>query len=305
MTYQAKNFALNPLQWVASADGWIDPTLAPPLLQRLKTIAEAGFTKIQSDVPGDMSTAQFAQALNEYGIEPGPGYIAIKIAEEAVDESEAVAIAHARAHTVAKQHAELGVPVVFLAMGMAKDAVRVQYPAVGYDFQADRLNRVRDLLASTAEIVSSYGVRPAFHPHVGTWAETEGETRFILDTVDTSILGFGPDIGHLSWAGADVRKLIRDYGDRVCGIHVKDHRAEIAEQSRSQRWDYRKTVLAGLWVEPGHGTENIDDVLSALPADWSGTVMIEVDRGAQETPEASIALCGEWAAASARRSATV
>ena len=103
---------------------------------------------------------------------------------------------------IAEQHAELGVPTMFLAMGMAKDAVRVARPAVGQDADQDRLERVRDLLAETAGIIRAEGITPAFHPHVGTWAETEEETRFILDTVDASVLGFGPDMGHLAWAGA-------------------------------------------------------------------------------------------------------
>ncbi|EKT76814.1 xylose isomerase domain-containing protein [Rhodococcus opacus M213] len=297
MTYSPKNFALNPLQWVASADGWIDPSLAPDLETRLRTIAAAGFTSIQSDVPADMSAADFGRALAAHGIAPGPGYIPVKIAEDLANEATATAAAHERARTVAAQHAELGIPVVFVAMGMAKDAVRVAHPAIGYNPDETRLERVRDLLASTAEVVTGFGIRPAFHPHVGTWAETEEETRFVLDTVDSSVLGFGPDIGHLSWAGADTRKLIADYADRVAGVHVKDYRKDIAERGRTEGWTYQQTVLAGLWVEPGHGTDDIDDILSVLPDDWNGTVLIEVDRGAQATPEESIALCGKWIAA--------
>lgn len=297
MMYRLKNFALNPLQWVASPDGWIDPTLAPDLDTRLRTIAAAGFTSIQSDIPGAMSATDFARALAVHGISPGPGYTPVRIADDPADDAEATAAAHERAHTVAAQHAELGIPVIFLAMGMSKDAPRVIHPAVGFDHDDARLERVRDLLASTADIITGYGIRPAFHPHVGTWAETESDTRFILDTVDSSVLGFGPDIGHLSWAGADTRKLIADYADRIAGVHVKDYREDVAERARAEGWDYRKTVLAGLWVEPGHGTDDIADVLSVLPEEWDGTVMIEVDRGAQDTPEASIALCGEWATA--------
>ncbi|MDW6064416.1 TIM barrel protein [Streptomyces sp. FXJ1.4098] len=108
-----------------------------------------------------------------------------------------------------------------------------------------RLERVRDLLAEIAGIIRAEGIAPAFHPHVGTWAETEEETRFVLDTVDASVLAFGPDMGHLAWAGADAAQLVRDYADRVASVHIKDLDLGLAAQAREAGWDYRKTVLAG------------------------------------------------------------
>lgn len=293
--YKVRNIALNPLQWVASPDGWIDPSLAPTLETRLQTIAEAGFTSIQSDIPVGMSAREFADTLGAFGITPGPGYLPVRLPEEQPDVDDASAATAEKARRLADAHAELGIPVAYLAMGMAKDAPRVAHPGVGYDHDQDRLERVRDLLAETAEIFTARGVRPAFHPHVGTWAETEADTRFVLGTVDDSILGFGPDIGHLAWAGADVTALLTDFGDRIAGVHVKNFRPEVIEQGRAEGWDYRATVRAGLWVEPGLGADTIQSVLSVLPDGWPGTVMIEVDRGAQSTPEESIALCGRWA----------
>lgn len=187
-------------------------------------------------------------------------------------------------------------PTMFLAMGMAKDAVRVAHPAVGQDADRDRLERVRDLLAETAGIIRAEGITPAFHPHVGTWAETEEETRFVLDTVDASVLGFGPDMGHLAWAGADAAQLVRDYADRVASVHIKDLDLNLAAQAREAGWDYRRTVKAGLWSEPGHGNADIEGFVDALPDGFDGWLIIEVDRGAQPTPEESVRKCGEWAA---------
>jgi len=172
----------------------------------------------------------------------------------------------------------------------------VAHPAVGHDARQDRLEQTRDLLAEIAGIIRAEGITPAFHPHVGTWAETEEETRFVLDTVDASILGFGPDMGHLAWAGADAAQLVRDYADRVASVHIKDLDLAVAERARTEGWDYRKTVLAGLWSEPGHGNADVDGFLQALPTDFDGWLVIEVDRGAQPTAEDSVRLCGEWAA---------
>ncbi|MGY0056721.1 sugar phosphate isomerase/epimerase family protein [Streptomyces sp. LZ34] len=295
MKIRQDRLAINPLQWVASADGWIDPTLAPPLDRQLAVIRDAGIKALHSAVPGDLTPQEYAARLADHGISPAPGYVAVRLTE---DETERQAFRDTAAR-VAEQHAALGVDTVFLAMGMAKDAERVARPAVGHLADRGRLERVRDLLAEIAGIIRAQGITPAFHPHVGTWAETEEETRFVLDTVDASVLAFGPDMGHLSWAGADAERLVRDYADRVASVHIKDLDLGLAAKAREAGWDYRKTVLAGLWSEPGRGNADIEGFVGALPEAFDGWLIVEVDRGARPTPEESVRLCGEWAAAHA------
>jgi inosose dehydratase len=292
MTIRPDRIAINPLQWVASPDGWLDPALAPSLEHQLRTISDAGITAVHSAVPADMAAEDYAAALADHGLTAAPGYVPVRLS---VDEAEKRQF-RANAARIADEHAALGVPTVFLALGMAKDAARVAHPAVGHDGRRDRLEQARDLLAEIAGIIRAAGITPAFHPHVGTWAETDEETRFVLDTVDASLLGFGPDIGHLAWAGADAAQLVRDYADRVASVHIKDLDLGVASRAREEGLDYRGSVLAGLWSEPGHGGADIDGFVRALPADFDGWLIIEVDRGAQQTPEESVRLCGQWAA---------
>jgi inosose dehydratase len=292
MTIRPDRIAINPLQWVASPDGWLDPTLAPSLEHQLRTIRDAGITAVHSAVPADMAAEDYAAALADHGLTAAPGYVPVRLSEDEADKRQL----RANAARVADEHAALGVPTVFLALGMAKDAARVAHPAVGHDARRDRLEQARDLLAETAGIIRAAGITPAFHPHVGTWAETDEETRFVLDTVDDSLLGFGPDIGHLAWAGADAVQLVRDYADRVASVHIKDLDLAVASRAREEGLDYRGSVLAGLWSEPGHGGADIDGFVRALPEDFDGWLIIEVDRGAQQTPEESVRLCGQWAA---------
>ena len=105
----------------------------------------------------------------------------------------------------AKRHAAvqaaLGNTEVFIANGLAP--ARRDTPAVGADADDRRLQAVIDRLGAAAEAITSEGVRPALHPHVGTWIETEAETESVLAAVPDTVLGFGPDTGHLTWAGMD------------------------------------------------------------------------------------------------------
>jgi diguanylate cyclase (GGDEF)-like protein len=52
--------------------------------------------------------------------------------------------------------------------------------------------------------------------------ETEHELRTVLDGVGPDLLAFGPDTGHMSWAGMDVPAVLRDYAERIVGVHIKD-----------------------------------------------------------------------------------
>ncbi|MGP0225116.1 sugar phosphate isomerase/epimerase family protein [Paenarthrobacter sp. NCHU4564] len=292
---QAK-FALNPLQYFATADGWLDPSLAPPLEARLEQIASAGFTAVHSEVPASMTTETYGSLLTRYGLQPGPGYVGIRWSEDPEVRKQSLE----RASKKAQENAALGNPLLFLAVAMTADAPRVAHPAVGFDASTERLSLVRDYLAQAAELIVSEGAVPALHPHVGTWVETADEARFVLDSVDPAILKFGPDAGHFAWTGVDPAAVITEYADRVAGVHIKDYRADIAQRGREEGWDYRKSSRAGIWTELGTGDMDMDALANSLPADFDGWIVVEVDRGTTPTPQESINICGDWVKSAAR-----
>ena len=66
------------------------------------------------------------------------------------------------------------------------------------------------------------GVQAALHPHVGAGSRPSTEIRTVLDEVGPDLLAFGPDTGHMSWAGMDVAAVLPDYSERIVGVHLKD-----------------------------------------------------------------------------------
>jgi inosose dehydratase len=81
----------------------------------------------------------------------------------------------------------------------------------------------------------------------------------------------------------------------VRALHVKDARTSVARAYRDRAGaGYRDVVKAGLWVEPGRGELDLRAALAALPADFSGWAVIEVDRPDLPTPEASVRACADW-----------
>jgi inosose dehydratase len=287
---QDDRIALNPIQWLASEDGWLDPSRRPDPEDLLTQVRDAGFSGVMAEVPPGWSAAQYLDATARLGLGLAPGYFVCR--SDGRDGTEADVIAAASA--AARQQAELGQRDVGVGFSMSKDAVRVRHPAQGYEADADRLAAVQSLLARVADAMLAEGVRPALHPHVGTWVETEQEGRNLLDSLPASQLGFLPDTGHLAWAGADVRGLIADYSDRVPFVHVKDCRLSVAARGRENGWTYQQTVLAGLWAEPGRGELPLGDILSPLGADFRGWLIVEVDRPDISDPYQSAQASAAW-----------
>jgi inosose dehydratase len=63
------------------------------------------------------------------------------------------------------------------------------------------------------------GYEPAFHHHAGTWIETPAEIEQLLSLTDVSLC---LDTGHLVVAAGDPLQAVRDWGERINHVHVKD-----------------------------------------------------------------------------------
>jgi inosose dehydratase len=100
---------------------------------------------------------------------------------------------------------------------------RMGEPAVGADFNKDRLALAIENCGIICQVLQSQELWPLHHPQIGGVFETEAEIIQLLDTLGADVIGYGPDTGHLCWAGIDPAALIRRYADRTGGIHIKDY----------------------------------------------------------------------------------
>ncbi len=266
-------FALNPIQWFATEDGWLDPTQGPAPRDLLKEIARSGFHAVHAQVPGGWTTEDYKNALKDAGLQPAPGYLSMGLPEHGVD----IATTLETARTSAAQQAQLGLTDMFIATRMTKDAPRVKRPGVGAEFDEARFVMIFDLVERASAIlrkkasrrrcirISAPGSRPRPKP-VACW------------TISVRIrLGFGPDTGHLSWAGADIIGLMSDYRDRTRVVHVKDCRLSVRDTAKSGGKSYQETVVSGLWAEPGTGELDLAGMIAALGPDFDGWLIAEVD----------------------------
>jgi inosose dehydratase len=271
--------SLNPLPWVLTENGF-NQLSVPVLRQAFSEIQTTPFKAIHADPPAGQSAHDYRALLAEFGLVPAPGYFSILFHETPVAEVVEAAKKHAAVQ------AELGNTEVFIAAAL--DKPRKKLPAVGADSDDPAvLQRVIDGLGAAAAAITAEGVRPVVHPHVASRIEVEEEVHAVLAGIEDSILGFGPDTGHLTWAGMDAVKIMTQYADRIGAMHLKDVHIDQAEAARAAGASYHESTREGftVWTEPGRGDIDLVGAIGALPASFAGWIVVEVD-----VPEAASGL---------------
>jgi inosose dehydratase len=250
---------------------------------------EIGFTAVKADVPDDMSAPAYAEWIAGYGLAPSLSLFSSPF-DETVDMAQEVE----RAKRFAATQVALGLDRTMIS-SMALPA-RMAEPAVGAGFDAGRLARAVDNCGRVCRVLQAEGLRPLHHSHVGGVFETEAEIVRLLDDLGPAVIGFGPDTGHLRWAGIDPAPVIRRYADRIGGIHIKDCFPDfLAPESRRGMSYHGVQDTKRLWAEPGRGVVDFAAVLAAIPADYDGDFMIEVDEPSVESKLESHRISFEWA----------
>jgi inosose dehydratase len=86
--------------------------------------------------------------------------------------------------------------------------------------------------------------------------------------------------------GTDPVELTTAARDRVAHVHLKDVRADLAEQVRTGRMGYRDAVAKGLYRPLGSGDVDVAAIVSALEAsDYDGWYVLEQDTVLEGAPE--------------------
>jgi len=112
------------------------------------------------------------------------------------------------------------------------------------------------------------GVVGVLHPHTGTVIEQLDEVHGVVDSMDTKVVKFGPDIGQMVKGGAtpqSVTKLVRDYREIIHHMHLKDFSGG--------------SYYLG-YCPLGFGVVEIPAILDIMEGkEMSGMIMVELDGG--------------------------
>lgn len=122
------------------------------------------------------------------------------------------------------------------------------------------------------------GLRTVFHHHCAGYVETPAEIAQLMARTDPALVGLCLDTGHCMFGGGDPVALFQQYTDRIWHVHFKDFDPGVAEQARTNNWDYFAAVQHGVFCELGQGAVDFPAMRDALRAlDYDGWIVVEQD----------------------------
>lgn len=87
------------------------------------------------------------------------------------------------------------------------------------------------------------------------------------------------DTGHLAIGGGDPVRAVRDWGERIDHVHVKDVRLEVLHDALRTGAGMVECWRRGAFCELGAGDVDLDSFLSALTeSGYGGWLVVEQDR---------------------------
>jgi inosose dehydratase len=147
-------------------------------------------------------------------------------------------------------------------------------------------------LTALAERMATFGVGMAFHHHMGTIVESDGEIdRLMAETGEAVGLLF--DTGHCLFAGGDPPSLLRRHVRRVVHFHCKDVRPDVLKTARSTDMSFMDSVMDGIFTVPGDGCVAFQPLLKQLQeARYEGWLVVEAEQDPRKANPLSYATLG-------------
>jgi inosose dehydratase len=191
---------------------WNASPRAPENLESaVRDMSELGYQKFETfaevveewDKKGTLE-----KLIGQYRIPLVSGYATLDVIDPAARKDEIATVV--RWGKVLKKHG--GSFMVIATRGAKREA---------YDFSAHRANIVA-ALNDYGKAMADIGLGSGLHQHTNTPIETRDEVYAVMESVDTRVFKFAPDVGQLQKGGADAARVVKDFASITVHMHLKD-----------------------------------------------------------------------------------
>lgn len=133
-------------------------------------------------------------------------------------------------------------------------------------------------ITGLAERFADFGVRMAFHHHMGTIVETDAEVDLLMQHTGEAV-GLLFDTGHCLFSGGNPATLLERHLDRVVHFHCKDVRPAMLAKARDTDMSFMDAVLEGIFTVPGDGSVDFTALLTNLAKrGYHGWIVVEAEQ---------------------------
>lgn len=136
----------------------------------------------------------------------------------------------------------------------------VQMPGTNRDQLKVRQHNVLNCVNEIGRRAADKGIVTALHPNSppGSLFRTEEDYKVMFDGLDTEVIGYTPDAGHIACGGMDVAEIFERYRPFIKHVHFKDASAD------------------HIWEAMGEGTIDFRRIVSHLrDTGYKGWIMVE------------------------------
>ncbi|MEY2876042.1 MAG: hypothetical protein RLZZ373_3413 [Pseudomonadota bacterium] len=288
MTWNVR-IGINPISWMNDDL----PALGgeTPLETALSEGAEIGYegfelgNKFPKDGPG------LKAKLDEFGVACVSGWYSGFLAEDTVEAE----IDRCVAHMAKLQFNGANVVVYGECAGTVQGQIDTPVSkrptfrdAAAWQAYAERLN------AFGQHLLDTYGIRLAYHHHMGAYVESPADIDQLMALTDPAKVFLLYDTGHAYFGGAaDPLVPLKKHLSRVVHVHCKDVRPAVIAQARNDSWSFLNGVINGTFTVPGDGVIDYDAVLTTLKeAGYEGWLVVEAEQDPAVAPSYAYAKKG-------------
>ncbi len=127
--------------------------------------------------------------------------------------------------------------------------------------------------------LESYGIKLAYHHHIGTMVENQQEVDRLLNTTDDRYVSLNYDCGHFYFAGEDPSAMIKKYISRTSHIHLKDVRSSVKKRVVKDNLSFMKAVKLGIFTVPGDGDLDLKPIAKTIQeSDYNNWIVVEAEQ---------------------------
>jgi inosose dehydratase len=270
---------ISPLSW--TNDVLADLGDEIPLEECLKDASEIGYEGVDLGGRRLMKKEVLQPKLAEYGLVLAAGWYSGFLAERSLEEEWTAATDHIRllqgCGTKILVYGECGkMPGdadLNLPLSQSPDLKSIDLPAYAKKVEG------------FSERLRQQGLILAYHHHLMMLVERGEEIAAFCEATNESV-GLLLDTGHAYAAGADYGEILRQFGDRVVHIHLKDVRGKMLQQVRETDSSFNSAVREGMFTVPGDGEVDFSEIAKFVrTSSYRGWVIVEAEQDpAKATP---------------------